>query len=390
MYKRQAFYIALGEKRGIPASELAGSISNDVLTAAAAKGTVVLPLEPAVRLCVDLIEYCTKNMPRFFPVQLKGIVLREVRANMAQEMGFTFASALCYIQEALKRGHEINDVARRFSWFCGASHHIFEEAAKFRAARRLWAKLLKERFGATDPAAMSFRFLGATSPAEFQVEEPLLNLVRGACGVIACILGGAQTAGMPGYDEAYEIPSELSARLSAGTCQIIAEETNITKTVDPLGGSYFVEHLTNRMEEEIAKKLKEIEDYGGPIKAIADGYMQRDLLNNFYKECDEIASGERVIVRKTKYRLEEEEREPVLHKPNPEAVRRQIERLREVRAERNNAEVKERLRRLREAAESDENLMPYLIEAAKAYATIGEMAGTLKEVFGEYKETIVV
>lgn len=387
-----AFYIAAAEKRGVKQVDMVGSISNDCLSTAAAKGTTVFPLKHGVRLACDLIEYCTRNMPKFYPNNLKGVNMSEGGADMAQEVGFTFANGACYIEETLKRGLKVDDFASKFSFFFSSMPHIFEEACKYRAARRLWAKLLKERYGAKNPASMAMRFTGFACPLALQFEEPELNLVRAAFAALACALGGAQAMPHPSYDEAYAIPTEKGQSLALGTQQILAEETYITKTVDPLGGSYYVEYLTDRIEEAIVKKMKEVEEKGGSIKAIESGFMQREILEHFCKEEAAIASGEKVIVRKNKYRVEGEveawER-LVLHKPDLEAVGRHIERLRRTKRERDNSAVREALKALRKAADGGENLMPYLINAARVYASIGELTNTLKEVWGVYKEAIV-
>lgn len=386
-----AFYIALAQKRGIPLDSLRGTISNDPLSTAAAKQTVAFPLKHCVRFTVDLIEYCTKEMPRFYPINIKGVNYREGGANLVQEIGFIFANALIYIEETLRRGFKIDDFAPKLSFFCCESIHIFEEVAKYRAARRLWAKILKERFGARDPASLTFRFTAICNPREMQRELAEANLVRGACGILAAALGGAQGMLHPAYDEAYEIPSEKSHLLALASQQIIAEETNITKTVDPLGGSYYVEYLTDFLEEQIKAKMKEIEDYGGSVKAIEEGYMQKQILDNFYQEEKAILSGEKVVVGRNKYRVEKyREAEVELHKPDEESAKRQLERLRQVKTERDQEAVNAALAKIKKVASSGENLMPSLIKAAQAYATIGEITKALKEVFGEYREAVVI
>jgi len=388
-----AFHIATAEKRGIPPSELWGSVSNDPLSTAVSKGTTVFPLEHGVRLATDLIEYSSRNMPRFFPVNLKGVNMAEGGASPAQEMGYVFANALCLIDEALKRGLDIDDFASKFSFYCCSTTHLFEEAAKYRAARRLWAKLMKVKYGAKKPTSMAFRFTGYHNPLWLYSEEPELNLVRAAMGALASALGGAQAMPHPGFDEAYAIPTEKSQSLALGTQQILAEETNITKTVDPLGGSYYVEWLTNRIEEDIVKKIGEVEEHGGAIKAINSGFMQRQILDHFCRQQEAIASGQRVVVRKNKYRLEEEEdveARIVLHRRDDETVRAHIEEVRRVKRERDASQVKRNLSRLKEAARGTENLMPYLLEAAKCYASLGEITRTLKAVWGEYREPIIV
>ncbi len=386
-----AFHVALAEKRGTPFSKLWGSVSNDPLSTAVSKGTTVFPLEHGVRLSVDLIEFCTKNMPRFFPVNLKAVNMSEGGASMSQEIGFVFSNAICFIDEALKRGLGIDDFASKFSFFGSSTTHIFEEAAKWRAARRLWAKLMKEKYGAKKPASMAFRFTGYHNPLWLYSEEPELNLVRAAMGALASALGGAQAMPHPGFDEAYAIPTEKSQRLALGTQQILAEETNITKTVDPLGGSYYMEWLTNRIEEKIVEKMKEVEAHGGAIAAITRGFMQKDILEHYYEQQDAIASGERVVVRKNKYRLEEDETEGTepriaLHSLDTEAAGIHIEKLKRLKAERDNARVQDCLDNIRMAAAGSGSLMPALIEAAKAYTSIGEITATLKEIWGSYRD----
>ena len=312
---------------------------------------------------------------------------------MALEMGFVFSNALCLLDEALRRGVDIDEVAPKFSFFGCSTTHLFEEVAKWRASRRLWARIIRDKYGAKKPAAMAFRFTGFHNPLWLYSEEPELNLVRAAIGALACALGGAQAMPHPGLDEAYAIPSERSQRLALGTQQILAEETNITKTVDPLGGSYYIEWLTNRMEQEISKQIKEVEERGGAIKAINDGFMQRAILEYFSEQQEAIASGRRVVVRKNKYRLEEEEdisERIELHNPDAEAIKRHIDNLRRVKAERDGGRVGECLDRIKMVAREKENLMPYLIEAVKAYASIGEITGALKEVWGIYQEPLIV
>ena len=317
--------------------------------------------------------------------------MSEGGASMAQEIGFVFSNAICFIDESLKRGLDIDDFASKFSFFGSSTTHIFEEAAKWRAARRLWAKLMKEKYGAKKPASMAFRFTGYHNPLWLYSEEPELNLVRAAMGALASALGGAQAMPHPGFDEAYAIPTEKAQRLALGTQQILAEETNITKTVDPLGGSYYMEWLTDRIEEKIVDKMKEVEAHGGAVAAITRGFMQKDILEHYYEQQDAIASGERVVVRKNKYRIEENETEGTepqiaLHSLDTEAARTHIEKLKRVKAERDNDRVKESLDHIRTAAEGSGSLMPSLIEAAKAYASIGEITATLKEVWGTYSD----
>lgn len=389
-----AFHVATAEKRGIPPSKLWGSISNDPLSSAISKGTTVFPLRHGVRLAVDLIEYCTKEMPRFYPVNLKAVNMSEGGSSMAQEIGFVFSNAMCLIDETLKRNLDIDAFAGKFSFFGCSSTHIFEEAAKWRAARRLWAKIIKEKYGARKSSSLSFKFTGFHNPLWMYSEEPELNLVRSALGALSCALGGVQAMPHPGYDEAYAIPTEKSQRLALGTQQILGEETNITKTVDPLGGSYYVEWLTNKLEEKIVEKMEEVVKHGGPIKAISTGFMQKDILDYYYKQQEAIASGERVVVRKNKYRLDDGGENTgahiALHDMDVDAAKGHIDKLKKCKSTRDNARVKKCLDGISVAAKGSENLMPYLIEAAKAYTSIGEITSALKEVWGSYKEPIIL
>ncbi len=270
-----AFHVATAEKRGITPDKLWGSISNDPLSTAVSKGTTVFPLKHGIRLATDVIEYCTRNMPRFFPVNMKAVNMAEGGASMIQEIAFVFCNATCLVDEALKRGLEIDDFAGKFTFFGCSTTHLLEEAAKWRAARRLWARILKERYHARKASTMAFKFTGYHNPLWLYSEEPELNLVRATIGALASALGGAQAMPHPAFDEAYAIPTEKGQSLALGTQQVLAEETDITRTVDPLGGSYYIEWLTNRIEEAVVKKMEQVENRGGAVKAISEGFMQR-------------------------------------------------------------------------------------------------------------------
>lgn len=385
-----AFLIATAEGRGVDPHRLRGAISNDPL-AAVHKGTTVFPLEHGVRLACDLIAFSSRELPLYYPINLKAVNLSEGGANCVQEVAFTFSNAICYVEELMARGLEIDEFAPKLSVFFASGIHIIEEAAKYRAARRMWAKLMKERFKAKKQASLSLKFTAIANPNMLQAEEPELNLVRAAYGALASALGGASGTPHPCYDEAYAIPTRKSQSLALGTLQILAEETNITKTVDPLGGSYYVEHLTDRIETEVLRKMEKVEALGGAVRGLENGYILGDIMENFVREKKAIESGQTVIVRKNKYRVPGEDVQNVwdrlkVHKTDPESTKRQIERLHRVRNDRDNAEVDRCLNRLGLAAKGKENLMPYLVDAAKAYATIGEMTGVLKGVFGEYTD----
>lgn len=385
-----AMHIAATEKMGIPLEKLAGTVANDPLAHSIIKGYFLLPIRGAVKLATDCTEFCVKNIPSFYPTNLKGGAIWELGGTLDQEIGYTFSMAIEYTEQLLKRGINIDEFAPKITFFLGCGHQLFEEVAKFRAARRLWARLMKERYHAQNISSMRLKFTcyGVGSP--YQVEWPELNLVRGTIIALAGAMGGAGGMLLPAWDEPFAIPTPRSHALALGTQQIIAEEIGVTKTVDPLGGSYYVEYLTNYIEKEATKRMEEIERYGGVIKAIEDGYMQKECLTNYYKKIEQIESGERVIVRKNKYTMEEENRELELHHPSPESARRQIERLKRFKLERDNTRVKNSLKELENAAKNNINLMPYLIEAARCYASIGEMTATLKAVFGTFKEPLML
>lgn len=387
-----AFVWVAMENLGMDPAKLRGAISNDPL-AAVHKGTTVLNLQGGVRLAVDLIGFCVRNAPRYYPINLKAVNLREGGANPIQEVAYTFSNAICYIEKALERGMDIDDFAPKLSIFFASNIQILEEAAKYRAARRLWARMMKERFGAKAPKSCSLRFTAEANPNNMQAEEPELNLVRAACGAIASALGGAQGTPHPCYDEVYSIPTEKSHSLALGTVQILAEETNITRTVDPLAGSYYVEYLTNEIEKRVVEEMKKVEESGGAIKALESGYVSKTILSWFIEEQRAIQTGEKVIVRRNKYRLKNGENPwdyLQVHESDPEAVERQIKRLKEVRRRRDTQKWREALRDLRRAAEGSENMMPFIIEAARARASFGEITGVLKEVFGEYQDLNVI
>ncbi|TAK31594.1 MAG: methylmalonyl-CoA mutase [Chloroflexota bacterium] len=388
-----AMYIAAAEKRGIPEAKLPGSISNDPLSTAISKSTTVFAVRPSLRLACDLIEYCCRNMPKFYPLNIKGINMSEGGGSIGQEVGFSFSNARVYVDESLRRGIPIDDLGSRITFFFGTTLHLFEEVAKYRAARRLWARLIKEEYRAENPAAMALKFTALACPLWMQFEQPELNLVRGAIAGLAQALGGAQATPHPGYDEVFAIPNEHSQNLALGTQQILAEETNITKSVDPLGGSYYVEWLTDRLEREFRNIMAEVEKRGGALKAIEAGYQKREILAYYTQVEREIANGKRVIVRRNKYRVagEGDPRERlVLHESNKDAVQSYIAQVKRLKAERDNSQVEHCLNRIVDAARGTDNLMPYFIDAARVYATLGEMTRALKQVFAKFESPSIV
>jgi len=386
-----AMYVALGEKQGVAPEQLSGTLSNDILCEYVSRGMWVFSPEPALRLTTDIVEFCTKNLPRFYPFNVRGIIMREAGASMAQEAAFAFSNTMAYIQEVLDRGLDIDSFAKRISFFFATGTQIFEEAARYRAARRLWARIMKERFHARKPASMLFRFTGTVGGSCYRAKEPENNLIRGAYGLLANVLGGVQGMLHPALDEPFAIPSEETARLALRTQQICAYETGVTKTVDPLGGSYYVETLTNEIEEEIVKVMDTIESMGGAVRAVEQGYMQKSIAGEAFRMATEELSGERVVVGVNRFEAEEEKKRNLkFHKWDPRMQDDQIKGLRQVRMERDNGRCEAALDRLRRAAEGDENLMPHLVDAVKTYASIGEIMDALKDVFGAYKEPLCI
>ncbi len=388
-----AMYIALGEKQGIASERLAGTISNDILCEYVSRGMWIFPPLPALRLCGDVVEYCTRHLPRFYPFNIRGIIMREAGANMIQEAVFSFSNALAYIHEVTSRGLHVDDFGRRISFFFATGLQIFEEVARYRAARKLWARIMKERLGAKNPGSMLFRFTGTTGGSYYRTKEPLNNLVRGAYGLLANTLGGAQGMLHPAWDEPFAIPTEESAQLALRTQQILAYETGVTKVVDPLGGSYYVEALTKQYEQEIEEGIGKIDEAGGAVKAIEEGLMQEAIASKAYRMMREEQSGERVVVGVNKFVAEDErqeKREMKFHEADPRVRQRQIARLNQVRNGRDDGAVEECLDELKEKARGKENLMPYLIKTVKTYTSIEEIMDALKEVFGTFKEPLKI
>ena len=389
-----AMYIATAEKQGVPLASLTGTTNNDILSEYVGRGLWVFPPKPSLRLMGDIVSYCIEHLPKFYPLHIRGVLYNESGATAAQEIGFAFADTIAYFEELLSRGLDIDQVGSRVSFFFKSTHRFFHEAAKFRAARRLWAKILQEWFGAKNKESLCLRINTVVGGRQFAAREIELNLVRGAYGALGAVLGGVQGMMVTGIDEAYAIPTEKTACQGLQVQQVLAEETDVIETADPLAGSYFVEALTNRMEQEIVKAMKEIEEQGGAVKAIEKGYTQKLVTDRGYCLYREIEAGQRVIVGVNKYLSETEgamEEEALsLHKANPASVRHQIRRLKQVKAERDNQEVQRQLERLRQAALGKENLMPYVIDAVKTYASIGEIMGLLKEIFGVFQEPVFI
>jgi methylmalonyl-CoA mutase, N-terminal domain len=384
-----AMYIAVAEKQGVPSGDVMGTAQNDVLKEYVARGTYIYPPRPSLRLAADLITYCATNAPKFNPISVSGYHIRDAGSTSAQEIAFAFANAIEYIEACRARGFGVDDVAPRISWIFNTHNNFCEEIAKYRALRRMWARLMRERFGAEDPKSWLLRTHVQTGGATLTAQQPENNIVRAAIQALASVLGGVQSLALSCYDEALAIPTEDAQRIALRTQQVIAHETGVTDTADPLAGSYFIESLTNEIEERAQELLDRVEDMGGAVAAIESGYMQQEIQEAAVRQQREIESGERVVVGVNKYRNEDEQPQ-IIFRVNTAIAREQIERLRRLRAERDSAAVEASLSRLGEAARGEDNLMPAILEAVKAYATLGEICGELRGVFGEYRAPTVV
>ena len=379
-----AMYIAVAEKQGVSQEKLGGTVQNDILKEYAARGMYIFPPKPSMKLVTDIFEYCSKYVPRWNTISISGYHIREAGATAVQEVAFTLANAIAYVQAAINRGLDLGGFASRLSFFFAAHNNFFEEIAKFRAARRLWARIMRERFGAKNPAAWRLRFHTQTSGCTLTAQQPLNNIVRVTLQALAAVLGGTQSLHTNSFDEAMALPSELAVRVALRTQQIIAYESGVADVIDPLGGSYYVEWLTDKIEEEATRYIEKIDSMGGAVEAIEKGYIQREIVESAYKYQREVETKRRIIVGVNEFITEEKVPIEIL-KIDPKIEETLIERLRIIKQQRDNAKVKEVLEELRKAAEKDENLMPAILKAVKAYATIGEICNLLREVYGEYK-----
>ncbi len=380
-----AMYIAAAEKQGANADSLAGTVQNDLLKEYVARNTYIFGPAASMRLVTDVCSYCAGNLPRWNSISISGYHMREAGATAAQELGFTLANGIAYVEAMLARGMEIDSFAPRFSFFFTTYGNLFEEAAKLRAARRMWARIVKERFGSDNPRAQMLRFHVQTGGATLTEQQPLNNIVRVTIQALAAVLGGCQSLHACSYDEALALPSEPAVQLSLRTQQVIAHESGIADTVDPLGGSYYVEALTNQLEEEAMQYIARIDEMNGSVGAIEAGYMQREIASSAYNHQKAVDSGEQVVVGLNDFK-QEEEAEVEIFEIDPETEKKQVARLEKLRAGRDNRVVTEILKRVRQTAETDENVMPVLIEAVKSHATVGEISDALRSVFGDYRE----
>ncbi len=380
-----AMYVAIAQKQGIHQSALGGTVQNDVLKEYVARGMYIYPPKPSMKLVTDIFEYCGKNMPRWNTISISGYHIREAGATAVQEVAFTLANGIAYVQAAIGRGLNVDDFASRLSFFFACHSNFLEEIAKFRAARRLWARIMRERFEAENPASWQLRFHTQTSGVALTAQQPYNNIVRVALQALAAVLGGTQSLHTNSFDEAYALPSERAVTIALRTQQIIAYESGVADTADPLAGSYCIEALANQIEEDATHYVEEIDRQGGAVNAIERGYMQREITESAYKHQREVEKKDSIIVGVNEFKTEEET--PIkLSRVDPAVEKRVVERLNRVKKERNNQNVKKALDKLRRSAEDGtENLVPHILDAVKEYATVGEICGVLREIYGEYK-----
>jgi methylmalonyl-CoA mutase, N-terminal domain len=380
-----AMYIAVAEKQGVAKEAISGTIQNDILKEYIARGTYIFPPKPSLRLITDIFCYCKNEIPKWNTISISGYHIREAGSTAAQEVGFTLANGIAYVQAAIDAGLDVDDFAGQLSFFFNAHNDLFEEAAKFRAARRLWAKIMKDRFHAKKAKSMMLRFHTQTAGSTLTAQQVDNNIVRVTVQTLAAVLGGTQSLHTNSRDEALALPTEASVRIALRTQQIIAHESGVTETVDPLAGSYYVEAMTDRIEAEAMEYIQKIDGAGGMVSAIESGYPQREIQKASYQSTKMMEAGKRVVVGVNKFRAEEQEVEGLLKVDNS-VQEAQIQSLRTIRQKRNQIDVQTRLAELKKAAEGTMNLMPFVLQAVRTYATVGEICNTLRSVFGEYRE----
>ena len=382
-----AMYVAVAEKQGVKPEALKGTIQNDILKEYIARGTYIFPPRPSMRLITDTFEYCSKNIPKWNTISVGAYHIREAGASEVQEIAFAFANAMAYIDAAIKAGQKVDDFAPGISWIFTAGLDFFGEVAKFRAARRLWARIMKERYGASVPKAQMLRVHVHTAGSVLTAQQPLNNVVRITWQALSAVLGGIQSMACCAYDEAIALPTEESATLALRTQQLLAYESGVTDTIDPLAGSYYIETLTDKIEKEAYDYIDKIDRMGGAVAAIEQGYMQQEMAAHAYEYQHEVELGKRTVIGVNKFNDSKKIAEQDVLTADLSVGERQIARLEKMKAVRDNEAVKAALEKLREAAKGTENLMPYLIDAVKTYATLGEICGVLREEFGEYKQS---
>ena len=384
-----AMYLAVAEKRGISGERVGGTLQNDILKEYIAQKEWLFPPEPSLRLITDTIAYCTKQVPQWHPISISGYHIREAGSTAVQELAFTLYDGLTYVEAALKAGLTVDSFAPQLSFFFNVHNDFFEEIAKFRAARRLWAREMERRYHPKDPRSLQLRCHAQTAGCSLTAQQPMNNVVRTTLQALAAVLGGTQSLHTNSMDETLALPSEEAVKLALRTQQLIAQESEVTNTVDPLGGSYYLEALTNRLEEAALDYFRKLDDMGGMVKAIEQGYPQGEILDSSQRYQREVEQGERIIVGVSDY-LERESRPIPILKVGPEVEQEQVARLSDLRKSRDPFKMAGAVEALQEATSCGENVMPYLIEAVKAKATLGEICAALKEVLGIYREPVVL
>jgi methylmalonyl-CoA mutase N-terminal domain/subunit len=384
-----AFYVCVGEEQGVPRDRLRGTIQTDILKEYIAQKEFIFPPEPSMRLVVDMIDFCAREMPLWHPVSISGYHIREAGSNAAQELAFTLADGFAYVEACVARGLDVDDFAPRLSFFFNAHLDFFEEIAKYRAARRIWARELRDRYGARNPRSWLMRFHTQTAGVSLTAQQPEVNIIRTALEAMAAVLGGTQSLHTNSFDEALALPTENAVRLALRTQQVIAHETGVVNTIDPLGGAYYVEELTNRLEAEAYDYFDRIRELGGVVPAIKENFFQREIAEASFRYQSEVEQKQRIVVGVNRYEVDEEQPLEIL-RIDPALEQKQIDRVQALRARRDSAAVETALGRLKEdAGHEDRNLMPPIVDASRAYVTMGEMCDALREVWGVWRETPV-
>ena len=383
-----AFYVCVAEEQGVPRSELRGTIQTDILKEYIAQKEWIFPPEPSMRLVTDMVEFCTREMPKWHPISISGYHIREAGSNAVQELAFTLMNGFTYVEAAMERGLDVDDFAPRLSFFFNAHLDFFEEIAKYRAARRIWARELRERYGAKNPRSWLMRFHTQTAGVSLTAQQPEVNIVRTALEALSAVLGGTQSLHTNSFDEALALPTEHAVRLALRTQQVIAHETGVVNTIDPLGGSYFVEDLTNRLESEAYDYFERIRALGGVVPAIKENFFQREIADASFRYQSEVEAKQRIIVGVNRYQQQEDTELEIL-RIDPALEDKQVARVRALREKRDSTAAESALTRLRQGAEGDENLMPLIVDASRAYVTMGEMCDALRDVWGVWRETPV-
>jgi methylmalonyl-CoA mutase, N-terminal domain len=384
-----AMYLAVAEKQGVTSDKLRGTVQNDILKEYSSRGTYIFPPRPSMRLITDIFEFCTKEVPQWNTISISGYHIREAGSTAVQEIAFTLANGIAYVEAAIKAGMKVDEFGPRLSFFFNAHSDFLEEVAKYRAARRLWAKIMKERFGATDPRSVMLRFHTQTAGCTLTAQQPLNNIMRVAFQAMSAVLGGTQSLHTNSFDEALALPSQTAVQVALRSQQVIAYETAVSDTVDPLAGSYYLENLTDAVEAKAQEYIDQIDRLGGAVAAIEKGFVQKEIGAAAYRYQREIEKGERVIVGLNKFQTAEDRLKDLL-KVDPEVGARQVARLQELRSTRDNAAVNQALAELKTAAQGTDNLMPLILKAVKHLATLGEICDTLRGVFGEYEAPALV